>query len=94
MMINGLCHSGNWGSLGNFGMWGWAGLILYLIFWNGLIAGLTLLAVRLLLGARMPVATVPTASRQPMAKELLQAQYAHGEITRDDYDQMRRDLEG
>jgi putative membrane protein len=26
--------------------------------------------------------------------EILKARYAHGEITREEYDQMRRDLEG
>ena len=45
-MINGLCHSGNWGSLGNLGEWGWIGLILNLVLWVGLLAGVTLLVVR------------------------------------------------
>jgi putative membrane protein len=80
-MFNGLCHTGSWGSLGNMGVWGWVGLILNLVFWVGLLAGLTLLAVRAMRRAQIPVAT-----RQRTAKEILQAQYARGEITRQEYE--------
>jgi uncharacterized membrane protein len=62
------------------GVWGWVGLILNLVFWVGLLAGLTLLAVRALRRARVPVVT-----GQPTAKEILLAQYARGEITREEY---------
>ena len=53
-MFSVLCHSGTWGSLRNFGVWGWIALILNLIFWVGLIAGLTLLAVLGIRGGRDP----------------------------------------
>ena len=87
MMFNGLCHVGNWGSLGNFGVWGWVGLILNLILWIGLFAGLTLLVVRAMKHARVPAAT-----GQPTAKEILQAQYAWGEITREQYELRKQDI--
>ena len=86
MMFSGFCHFGNWGSLANFGVWGWVGLILNLVLWIGLLAGLTLLAVRAMRGGRVPATTV-----QPTAKEILQAQYARGEITRDEYESRNQD---
>jgi uncharacterized membrane protein len=92
MMINALCHSGTWGSLGNLGGWGLAGLILTLVFWVGLLAGLTLLVVYAFRRSRVRAATVPSTNKQPnagsltTAKEILQAQYASGEITREQYE--------
>ena len=80
-MSNLLCHAGNWGSVGSLGVWGWIGMILNLIFWIGLLAGLTLLMVRALGSHR-----APTAVGQPTAKEILQAQYARGEISREEYE--------
>ena len=85
-MFNGLCHTGTWGSLGNMGVWGWIGLILNLVFWVGLFASLTLLAVRSMRRARVPVAAV-----KPSATELLQAQYARGGITREEYELRKKD---
>ena len=91
-MFNGLCHTGTWGSLGNMGVWGWVGLILNLVFWIGLLAGLTLLVVRAIKRARVPTATVPYVTGQPTAKEILQAQYARGEITREEYELKKQDI--
>jgi uncharacterized membrane protein len=90
-MFNGFCHFGNWGFLGNFGVWGWVGFILNLVLWIGLLAGLTLLAVRALRRARVPTATVPYTTVQPTGKEILQAQYARGEITREEYESRKQD---
>jgi uncharacterized membrane protein len=84
MMLNGLCHTGTWGSLGSMGVWGWVGMILNLIFWFGLFAGLTLMLVR-----SMSRAWVPASGELPNPKEMLQAQYARGEITREEY-QLRK----
>ncbi len=86
-MFDGLCDSGNWGSLGDFGVGGGIGLILTLVFWVGLIAALTLLVVWAVRRARVPAAT-----GQPTAKEILQAQYVRGEITREQYELMKQDI--
>ncbi len=94
MFTNGYCYPGTWGSLGNFGVWGSIGLILNLVFAIGLLAGLTLLVLWAIRHAQMPAITGPDAAGQPTAKEIIQAQYARGEITREEYDQMRQDLEG
>ena len=98
MMINGLCHSGNWGSLGNLGGWGWVGLILNLVFWVGLLAGLTLLVVRAIRRGGVAALAIPDTTGQPPpggqhnAKEILQAQYARGEITREQYELRKQDI--
>ena len=91
-MSNLLCHAGAWGSVGNLGVWGGIGMILNLIFWIGLFAGLTLLVVRALKHARVPTETVPYAFRQPTTKEMLQTQYARGEISREEYELRKQDI--
>ena len=93
-MFDGLCHAGagNWGSVGNFGVWGWIGLILNLVFWVALIAGLVLLVVWAIRRSRVPAGTGPQATGQPTAREILQAKYALGEITREQYQLMKQDI--
>lgn len=44
-MFGGLCHFGTWGSMGSFGVWGWAGLIFNLALAVGLIGTVALLVV-------------------------------------------------
>jgi uncharacterized membrane protein len=94
----GVCSSGTWGFLGNLGGWGWVGLTLTLVFWVALIAGLTLLVVLAIRRARVPATTVPHANGQPTAvrlqtaKEILQAQYARGEITREQYEHRKQNI--
>ena len=93
-MFNGLCHFGNWGNLGNFGAWGWIAMILQMIFWLGLIVGIVLLIVFAIRrsGRTSASASSYALSGQPSAKEILQARYARGEITREQYQQMLGDL--
>jgi putative membrane protein len=83
-MYDALCHSGNLGVVG-----GWIELILNLVLGVGLIAGLTLLVVLAIRRGRVPSST---ASGQPTAKENLQARYARGEITREQYEQKKQDI--
>lgn len=90
-MFNGSCHFGNWGSLGNLGAWGWLGMILNMVFWLGLLVALTALVVWAIRHAQ--TSTVSNNMEQPMAKEILQARYARGEITRDQYKQILDNLE-
>lgn len=86
-MIDELCNSGILRLFGDWGVWSWIIVILNLIIWVGLIAGLALLAVWAIRRAR-----VPYAIGQPTAHEILQAQYARGEITREQYKLMRQDI--
>lgn len=92
MMFNGFCHIGNWGSLGNFSVWGWVGLILNLVLWMGLLAGLILLVIWIIRRGQVSTAVVPYANGQPNAKEMLQAQYARGDITREEYELRKHDI--
>jgi putative membrane protein len=86
-MMYGDCFSGNWDSLfGGFGFWGWVGLILNLIFWGGLIAGVVMLVIWAIRRARVSAATGSYATGQPTAKDILQARYARGDLTREQYE--------
>ena len=90
-MFNGLCHFGNWGS---FGTWGWAAMILQVVLWLGLIAGIILLVIWAVRRNSRSLASASSdaVSGRPSAKEILQARYARGEITREQYQQMLSDL--
>lgn len=69
-------------------MWGvgmWLGGLTMLVFWGALIVG-AILVVRYLGGVSgSEVRTSPL--------DILKRRYASGEITREQYEQMRRDLE-
>ncbi len=91
-MYYGLCHFGSWGPLGTFGAWGWVALALNVVLWVGLLAGLSLLAVWAMRRVRVQAATAAYATGQPTAKEILQDRYARGEITREQYEVLKRDI--
>ena len=91
-MYTGLCHFGSWGSLGSYGAWGGIGLILNLVFWIGLLAALALLVVWAIRRAPVRAAAAPYANGQPTAIEILQARYARGEITREQYELAKHDI--
>ena len=98
MFTNGFCNTGTWGTPGNFSVWGSIGLILNLVFWIGLLVGLALLVIWATRRARVPAAAGPYATGQPAAGgqntalEILQAQYARGEITREQYELRKKEL--
>ena len=72
-------------------MWGagmWLGGLTMLIFWGALIVG-AVLVVRLLGGVPSSDGRAPHMS--PL--DILKRRYASGEITREQYEQMRKDLE-
>jgi putative membrane protein len=68
----------------SFGMMGWLGMVLMLLFWIGVI----LLAIALVR------ALFPNERRasQQVALEILQRRYAAGEISTEEFDQARRAL--
>jgi len=91
---------GMWGCCGGFfgGMGGWGifGPILSLLFTLGLIIGFVILAVWAV--RRLSSASAGSASQIREHKsaqtplEILNARYARGEITRDEYQDMKADL--
>lgn len=79
--------TGRWGGW----MWGagmWLGGLVMLVFWGALIVG-AVLVVRLLGG--LSGGDERTAPASPL--DILKRRYASGEITREQYEQMRKDLE-
>ena len=85
-----------WGMFGP-GMMGWGGYgfnpfawIAMLVFWALIIGGLALLVVWLVREV-LPAAVVPVGP--PHALDVLKARYARGEITRDQYEEMKREIE-
>jgi putative membrane protein len=73
----------------NWGMIVLGGLLM-LLFWGGVIA-LTFFAIRAL--ARPERGPDQSAYPRATPLEILQQRYARGEITREQYTEMRRDLE-
>jgi len=75
-----------------FGMgFGILGLLLMVLFWGGLIA-LVIWLVRSIFPVSQQTPK-PTAGIEPNALEILGERYARGEITREQYDMMKQDLQ-
>ena len=91
-MFGALCHLGTVGSLGSYGVWGGIALVLNLVLWVGLLAGLALLVVWAVRRAPVLATAGSYGSGQPSAKEILQARYARGEITREQYELAKQDI--
>jgi len=76
-------------------MWGWGGWwwgLIMMVFWLLVVVGMVLLLVW---AVRQVTHRGPAgASGGSRALEILQERYARGEITREQYEQMRRDLLG
>ena len=82
MMGGGMMHGFGFGGMGLFG--GWIGLILNL----AIIIGIVILVVWAV--KRFTSSSVSSGGQTP--REIVQARYARGEITRDQYQQMLSDL--
>ena len=70
---------------------GGIGLIFMLVFWGGLIFG-GIWLVKALFNAGQGNLSGPTGPRQPSPREILDQRYARGEISRDEYEQIKADL--
>ena len=68
------------------------GLLVMILFWVGLVA-LSVWVVKALFAGDKGSPTLP-AGQAPNAREILDQRYARGEITREQYDLMKRDLAG
>ncbi len=69
---------------------GFFGIFFMLIFWIALIFGAVWL-VKSLFGNRDLTQSTPQ-NQAPSAREILDQRYARGELTREQYEQMRSDL--
>lgn len=79
------------GVIGSLGLWMALGWLSMLAFWGAVVLGVVLL-VRALAGGGRPANGAPPRADDP-ALEILRRRYAAGEITREQYEQMRADLE-
>jgi putative membrane protein len=82
MMFNGWCNFGQWG------LYGWLGLAVNLVFWIGLI----LLAVWIVRKLFAGSSAVQAGASPSSAREILDMRYARGEITHEQYEQMKADI--
>ncbi len=64
--------------------WGMGGWLFMLLFWGAVIAFIVFLARRM--GGSGP--------RNESAMDILKKRYAKGEITKDEYESMKKDIEG
>ena len=81
---------------GGFGGFGWVGMILGLIIMLGVVTGLILLivwAVRRVSGNNAQAGT-QNLTPQTTGRDIAQARYARGEISREEYQQILSDLGG
>jgi putative membrane protein len=86
----------NYGGFGGIGGFGLIGLILNFVILIGIIVGMVLLAVwairRFTNNPRGSMSFSSPSHGMATAREILQARYARGEITREEYQQMLTDI--
>ncbi|HEX2924092.1 MAG TPA: SHOCT domain-containing protein, partial [Chloroflexota bacterium] len=82
---------GGWMGPGMMGGYGFGWGILMLLFWALIIGGIVLLVVRLSERNQLPEGPSRPYSGD-RALDILRERYARGEITKEQFDQMRRDL--
>lgn len=72
--------------------WHWGMMILMVLFWVGVIVGIVLLVTWI---AQQPGRRIPAGGMPPQEEPLttLKRRYARGEISREEYERMRQDLE-
>lgn len=72
--------------------WGWmmfAGMLVWIVFWIALIA---VIAWGIMWGART-IGNRRDRADEPSALEIARARYARGEITKDEFEEIRRTLQ-
>ena len=70
---------------------GGIGLILMILFWGGLIFG-GIWLVKTVFTNNQQTTNGSPETKQPTAREILDQRYARGEISREEYEQVKEDL--
>ncbi len=83
---------GSWGIPGNWIGWGWLMLFVSLIFLAGIIIASIFLVIWAVRRIRSTAITASNSNGYPTAKEILQARFARGEITREQFELMLNDI--
>lgn len=81
----------NWHGWDGMGTFGWVGMLLMALFWFGLIALLIWGVAGLL--SRAPQGSPPPSSGEDRALMAVRERFARGEITEQEYHQIRQTLE-
>lgn len=91
--VGGYGMMGGWGTMGGwgFGMMG-IGMLLTVLFWVLVIAGIAWLAVTLARGGTASVPRIEPGATAQMPLDILKLRYAKGEITKEQFEEMKRDL--
>jgi len=86
-------YGGYWGPHMMFGGWGggWLGWIMMILFWVLIVAGVVALVKWLVTSSRSSEVGRPSGGSS--ALDILKERYARGEITKDEFQQMRKDLQ-
>jgi putative membrane protein len=80
---------------GFYGPWGWVGMVISLIVVAVIVIGVILLIVSAVRRGNVAQATstgLPQTPAAPTPREIAQARYARGEITREEYVQILEDI--
>ncbi len=83
---------GNWGIPASWIGWGWLMLFVSLIFLAGIIIGSIFLVIWAIRRIRTAGITGSNGNVYLTAKQILQARFARGEITREQYELMLSDI--
>jgi len=75
----------DWGCGFGGGWLGWMGPVLMIVFWAAVIVGIVFLIRWLLLRSAPP-------KQQNSALDILKLRYARGEISKEEFEQMKQDL--
>ena len=82
-----MMHGNGWDHMGS---WGWAGMLMMLLFWFGFVA----LIIWALSGWRFSSGpTTPAGSASDPAMTILRERFARGELSPEEFDRARQTLE-
>jgi putative membrane protein len=83
---------GPWGMHMMWGSWGLGMMIMMFVFWAAIIVGIVFL-IRWLITTGRPRQLTSTESGSESALDILKKRYARGEISKQEFDDMRQDLQ-
>ena len=81
-----------WGMHMMWGSWGIGMMLMMFLFWAGIIVGIVFL-IRWLVTAGHPGQQVASRNSTESALDILKKRYARGEINKEEFQDMRRDLQ-
>jgi putative membrane protein len=74
------------------GSWGIVMMVLMLLFWAAIVV-VIIVGIRWLLTSSRPERQMTSEREAPSALDILKARYARGEISKKEFEEIRRDIE-